>query len=103
MGVGASGRFSMCRDSVQRADGRRATGAAGDSALPGDAVSELMIVLIPDAFDYYERSQPLHMSGSGHSVSGDEPDDDPAETVRKIAEEVTGKTFDRPRRKMGFL
>ena len=61
------------------------------------------IVLLPDAWDYFERSQPLYMSGSGHSVSADEPDDDPAQQVRKIAEEVTGKSFERPTRRMGFL
>lgn len=62
-----------------------------------------MIVLLPDPFDYYQTSEPLYMSGSGHSVSSDEEDEDPAEKVRRIAEEVTGQTFDRPKRRMGFL
>lgn len=62
-----------------------------------------MIVLIPDDWDYNEISQPMYMIGSGHSVSSDEPGDDPAEQVRKIAEEVTGKTFSRPKPRMGFL
>jgi len=41
--------------------------------------------------------------GTAHSVSADEPPDDPAEQVRRIAEEVTGKTFERPKSRMGFL
>lgn len=63
---------------------------------------EAMILTIPRD-DWDEYSYPLHMAGTAHSVSGDEPEDDPAEQVRKIAEEVTGKTFDRPKRRMGFL
>lgn len=41
-------------------------------------------------------------SGSAHSVSGDCPDDDAAEQVRKIAEEVTGKQFPAPTKRIGF-
>lgn len=62
-----------------------------------------MIILLPDPFDHYEISQPLYMSGSGHSVSGDVDDEDRAEQVRRVAEEVTGQKFDRPKRHMGFL
>ena len=62
-----------------------------------------MIVLLPGSFDYYERPQPLYMQGCGHSVSGDEPEYDAADEVRRVAEEVTGKTFDKPMRGFGFL
>lgn len=62
-----------------------------------------MIILLPDPFDYCEASQPLYMTGTGHSVSSDTDDDDPAEQVRRIAEEVTGKKFAPPKRRMGFL
>lgn len=62
-----------------------------------------MIVLLPDPFDYCEASQPLYMTGTGHCVSGDTDEDDPAEQVRQVAEEVTGQKFDRPKRRMGFL
>ena len=61
-----------------------------------------MRITIPrDCWDEY--SYPLEMMGTAHSVSADEPPDDPAEQVRKIAEEVTGKSFERPTRRMGFL
>lgn len=45
---------------------------------------------------------PLLMLGTGHSVSQERADDDPAEDVRRIAEEVTGKKFDPPKRPIGF-
>jgi hypothetical protein len=41
--------------------------------------------------------------GSAHSVSGDGADEDRAEQVRKVAEEVTGKTMPRPPvKRIGF-
>lgn len=41
--------------------------------------------------------------GSMHSVSGDGEDVDRAEQVRKVAEEVSGKTMPRPpTRRIGF-
>jgi hypothetical protein len=41
--------------------------------------------------------------GSAHSVSSDEPAEDKAEQVRRIAEEVSGKVMPRPqRRRIGF-
>jgi hypothetical protein len=46
--------------------------------------------------------EPQQSSGSAHSVSGDAPDDDPAEQVRLVAEEVSRKPMPRPVRKMGF-
>ena len=62
-----------------------------------------MIILLPDPWDYYERAQPLYMTGTGHAVSSETDADDPAEQVRRIAEEVTGKEFAPPKRRMGFL
>ena len=41
--------------------------------------------------------------GSASSVSDDPPDEDRAAQVRRIAEEVTGRTFERPARSIGFL
>ncbi len=42
--------------------------------------------------------------GSAHAVSGHEPDDDPAERVHKVAEEVTrGKIPCRPPVRFGFI
>ena len=40
--------------------------------------------------------------GSAHSVSGDYPDEDRAEQVRSVAEEVARKTFHRPKKRIGF-
>lgn len=61
-----------------------------------------MRITIPrDCWDEY--SYPLEMMGTAHAVSSDEDDDDPAEQVRRIAEEVTGKTFDTHKRRIGFL
>lgn len=41
--------------------------------------------------------------GSAHSVSGEEPEVDRAELVRKVAEEVSGKKMPRPpARRIGF-
>jgi len=41
--------------------------------------------------------------GSAHSVSSDEPAEDRAEKVRKVAEEVTRKEMPRPvKRRIGF-
>lgn len=41
--------------------------------------------------------------GSAHSISGYEQDEDRAEQVRKVAEEVSGKTMPRPpSRRIGF-
>lgn len=43
-------------------------------------------------------------SGSAHSVSSDKPDDDKADQVRKVAEEIARKPIPRPApRRMGFL
>lgn len=41
--------------------------------------------------------------GSHHSLSSEEPETDPAEEVRKVAEEVTGKSFAKPKRTIGFI
>ena len=42
-------------------------------------------------------------SGSAHSVSGEKPDDCPADRVRRVAEEVSRKSMPRPApRRMGF-
>lgn len=48
--------------------------------------------------DAYQPAQ-----GSAHSVSSDAPDADPAERVRKVAEEVSRKPIPRvPLRRIGF-
>lgn len=59
-----------------------------------------MIILLPDPWDYYDV--PI-MSGSAHSVSSERPDYDAAEAVRKVAEEVTGKSFAPVKARMGFV
>lgn len=46
---------------------------------------------------------PLFMQGSAHCVSNDEPDEDPAELVRQVAEEVTGQPLTVSKPRMGFL
>lgn len=47
--------------------------------------------------------EPQITHGSGHSVSSDVPPDDPAEEVRRIAEEVSRKPMPRPApRRIGF-
>lgn len=42
-------------------------------------------------------------SGSAHAVSGDQARELPEDAVRRVAEEVTHKTFTVPKRPMGFL
>lgn len=42
------------------------------------------------------------MQGSAHSISQDDVQEDAAEKVRKVAEEVSRKTFSRPVKKIGF-
>lgn len=47
--------------------------------------------------------EPLPFSGAAHSVSGDVPQQDPAERVRQVAEEVARKPMPRaPVRRIGF-
>jgi hypothetical protein len=53
--------------------------------------------MIPDDYEYPQAT----FSGSAHSVSSDK-EDDPAASVRKIAEEVTGKEFPAPTKSIGF-
>lgn len=53
---------------------------------------------IPD--DYAYEPQVTH--GSAHSVSGDSPDRDRVEDLRRVVEEVTRKPVVRPVRKLGF-
>lgn len=55
-------------------------------------------VFVPDDLAY---EVPI-THGSAHSVSGDEPERDPAEQVRRVAEEVTRRPMPRPVRKFGF-
>ena len=59
-----------------------------------------MIILLPDPWDCYDV--PI-MYGSAHSVSSERPDYDAAEAVRRVAEEVTGKSFAPINPRMGFL
>ena len=61
-----------------------------------------MIVILPDPFDYHEAPGPLWGHGSGHSVSGEPPDVDPADEVRRVAEEIAGLDFSRPKARIGF-
>lgn len=61
-----------------------------------------MIALLPDPFDYYGPPEPLWGHGSGHSVSSDPQDEDPAEEVRRVAEEITGLDFSKPKTRIGF-
>jgi len=49
-----------------------------------------------------QAPDPQIFSGSAHSVSGEKPEDSPAERVRKVAEEVSRKPMPRPVRRMGF-
>lgn len=52
-------------------------------------------------WDYAEAPQPFN--GSAHSVSSDAPEQDRAEQVRKVAEEVARKPMPRPApRRIGF-
>ena len=54
--------------------------------------------------DWYFDESPLYMIGTAHSVSSNEPDDDPAEAVRKVAEEVARRDMPRPARNpIGFV
>lgn len=54
----------------------------------------------PDDF----ASEPQQFSGSAHSVSGEKPEDDAAEKVRKVAEEIARKPLPKqPKRRIGFL
>lgn len=46
--------------------------------------------------------EPQQSNGSAHSVSSDAPDEDRAEKVRRVAEEVSRKPMPRPQRRMGF-
>lgn len=46
---------------------------------------------------------PLFGQGTIYVLSTERPKPDPAEQVRKIAEEVTGKSFTPPKRRIGFL
>ena len=47
--------------------------------------------------------EPQQSNGSAHSVSSEQPEDDPAERVRKVAEEVSRKKMPRPPpRRIGF-
>jgi hypothetical protein len=57
---------------------------------------------VPKAFvEWWENHHGA--MGSAHSVSGDGPDEDRAEQVRRVAEEVSGKEMPRPlRRRIGF-
>jgi hypothetical protein len=50
--------------------------------------------------DHADEPQTTH--GSAHSVSGDGPDRDRAEEVRRVAEEVARRPIPRPARKLGF-
>jgi len=46
---------------------------------------------------------PQVFSGSAHSVSGEKEEEDKAELVRKVAEEVSGKKMPRPpTKRIGF-
>jgi septum formation inhibitor-activating ATPase MinD len=51
--------------------------------------------MIPDDYEYAQAT----FNGSAHSIS-EEVSADPAQAVRDIAEEVTGKEF--PARRIGF-
>lgn len=62
-----------------------------------------MIIIMPDDWDYNQCSEPLNMSGSGHSVSSEPAGIDPAAAVRRVAEEITGKKFGKEKSRMGFL
>lgn len=53
---------------------------------------------IPDDYAY----EPPITSGSAHSVSGDGPDRDRVEDLRRTVEEVTRRPVQRPVRKIGF-
>jgi hypothetical protein len=55
-------------------------------------------VFVPDDLAY----EPPITHGSAHSVSGDGPDRDRVEEVRRVAEEVSRKSVPRPVRKVGF-
>lgn len=52
----------------------------------------------PDDYVY----EPNTFSGSAHSGSGEAPEKDRAEEVRKVAEEVSRKPIPRTQRKIGF-
>lgn len=54
-------------------------------------------------YDAYWDSTPYPGSiGSAHSVSGDVDAESRADQVRRIAEEVSGKSFPRPVKRVGF-
>lgn len=40
--------------------------------------------------------------GSAHSVSSETPEQDRAEQVRQVAEEITRQSFQKPARRIGF-
>jgi len=46
---------------------------------------------------------PLFMLGTAYAISADAPEEAPEEQVRKVAEEVTGKSLQPPKRTIGFL
>ena len=50
--------------------------------------------------DHAQEPQQSH--GSAHSVSGEGPDEDRAEQVRRVAEEVSRKPLTLPKRRIGF-
>ena len=53
--------------------------------------------------DDHEPAAQQPGQGSAHSVSQEQPDHDPADAVRKVAEEITRRPIPRPApRKMGF-
>lgn len=52
--------------------------------------------------DDYAMDPPI-VFGAGHSVSSDGPAEDPADSVRRVAEEVTGKEFPIAPRRIGFI
>lgn len=56
------------------------------------------------AGDWFFDEGPLYMIGTAHSVSQDGEDEDPAAQVRKVAEEVSGKSIPKQvRRQIGFV
>lgn len=47
--------------------------------------------------------EPQQFSGSAHSVSSDQPPNDPAEKVREVAEKMARKALPKPApKRMGF-
>ena len=53
---------------------------------------------------YDESPDSGTFNGSAHSISGETPDKDPAEAVRKVADKITGQTMPRPiQRRIEFI